>query len=46
MHTILSSSDLNFPKMTFMSLHFPVLIFDTIMAVHFQYFSTPTTYGT
>ena len=25
MYTILSSSDINFPKMTFMSFHFPVL---------------------
>ena len=39
MCTILSSSDLNFLKMTFMSLHFTVLIFGNITAVHFHYFS-------
>ena len=46
MYPILSSSDLNFPKMTFMSLDFPDLIFGTISAVHFHPFSTHTTYGT
>ena len=46
MLTISSSSDLNICKNDAYVPFFSDLIFDNISAVHFDHFSTHTTYGT